>query len=339
MSIYKVLSQEAALRANAAAVQAAQSAVQALINSSRTGRSDSEVSDCSEVVIVTRRLTELALNFPSSPYISVLSDQITSAPSIICSTEELDSLTALEEVFEDAIANIAEALEDIQEQLALTGNTDSAESTTDTTSIDTTKIIDTTKNIDTTTITESCGNCVFPFIFSGGILINKCTRIDGDTQPWCFTSVDGLDEEGSLAMWEYCTDPSCPGLESCGNCIFPFYFGENLIETCTTIDGDTEAWCATSVEGGQMVTWEYCTEPTCPVEGNRREKGNRGEMSVHPENAVGNCCKFFRWIKSKNFKKFFLDCGIPNRAESVKRIVGGLRTEVGEYPWQVHMYI
>ena len=229
MSIYKVLSQAATLLANAAAVQAAQSAVQALISSRRTGRSDSAVSDCSEVIIVARRLTELALNFPSSPNIQVISVQITAAPSVSCSTDELESLTALEETFEDARANIADALEAIQEQLTiLTGNTDSAESSNTVAAL-TTKIIKTTT---TTTInTESCGNCVFPFILDG-VLSDRCTTIDGDPQPWCATSVDG---QGTMKKWEYCTDPSCPGLEV-----------------------------------------------------------NSEKMSVHPENAVGNCCKFLQ---------------------------------------------
>ena len=32
-----------------------------------------------------------------------------------------------------------------------------------------------------------------------------------------------------------------------------------------------------------------------------------------------------------------LDCGIPNRASTGSRVVGGLPTEVAEYPWQVSL--
>ena len=55
----------------------------------------------------------------------------------------------------------------------------------------------------TNTSTGACGNCVFPFTVNGRIS-DRCTTIDGDSQPWCFTSNGGI---------EYCTDPSCPGLQ------------------------------------------------------------------------------------------------------------------------------
>ena len=32
-----------------------------------------------------------------------------------------------------------------------------------------------------------------------------------------------------------------------------------------------------------------------------------------------------------------LDCGIPNRASTGSRVVGGVPTEVAEYPWQVSL--
>ena len=42
-------------------------------------------------------------------------------------------------------------------------------------------------------------------------------------------------------------------------------------------------------------------------------------------------------MKSNKLKVICLDRGIPNKADSSKRIVGGGKTEVGEYPWQVHV--
>ena len=200
--------------------------MQALTSSRRTGRSVSAVSACSEVVILAGRLTELALNFPSSPDIPVISTQINAAHSVplFCSADELESLTSLEEIFVDAVANIVEALEAIQEQLStLTGNTYSPESTT-------TESTDTSSPTTTDTKSVNCSQCVFPFIFFG-IESDRCTTMDEDPDPWCATEVDS---NGEYLDWEYCTDPSCPGLE-----------------------------------------------------------GNSEEMSVHPKNSVGNCCKFF----------------------------------------------
>ena len=44
---------------------------------------------------------------------------------------------------------------------------------------------------------------------------------------------------------------------------------------------------------------------------------------------------FFKETLKNNYQCYFLDCGIPNRANYDKRIVGGIPTEVGEFPWQV----
>ena len=57
--------------------------------------------------------------------------------------------------------------------------------------------------------TGSCGNCVFPFIYQGRES-DRCTRIDGDSTPWCATSVDS---SGNMLTREYCQDSSCPGLQ------------------------------------------------------------------------------------------------------------------------------
>ena len=56
--------------------------------------------------------------------------------------------------------------------------------------------------------TTGCGNCVFPFIFSGRVH-TTCTTIDGDATPWCPKEVD---ENGVFSgTWEYC-EPDCPGV-------------------------------------------------------------------------------------------------------------------------------
>merc|ERR1711915_636504 len=49
-----------------------------------------------------------------------------------------------------------------------------------------------------------------------------------------------------------------------GQCIFPFKFKEHSLNSCTTVDGDDQAWCATTVaKNGSMLTWGYCKGP-CP---------------------------------------------------------------------------
>ena len=45
-----------------------------------------------------------------------------------------------------------------------------------------------------------------------------------------------------------------------GACIFPFVFKGQAINSCTTIDGDSQAWCATEVTmNSTMTSWGYCS--------------------------------------------------------------------------------
>lgn len=55
-----------------------------------------------------------------------------------------------------------------------------------------------------TSTDNSCGNCVFPFIFNGRIH-DSCTTIDGDSTPWCSKSYE------YSGQWEYCIESTCPG--------------------------------------------------------------------------------------------------------------------------------
>merc|ERR1719412_1825009 len=107
---------------------------------------------------------------------------------------------------------------------------------------------------------------------------------------------------------------SSPSSGACGSCVFPFKYGNRQHDTCTTIDGDSP-WCATQVDSdGNMVSYEYCQDASCPG----TSATTTPQMTVSYGNEVGSCY-----------------CGIPNRANMDKRIVGGVPSEVGEYPWQV----
>jgi len=93
-----------------------------------------------------------------------------------------------------------------------------------------------------------------------------------------------------------------------GPCIFPFKYNGHLYQTCTT-DGDTEPWCAITVDDyDEIIDWAHCNS----------ESPEANTMNVHPDNAVNNC-----------------KCGVPNTMQASTRIVGGEETEIGEYPWQV----
>ena len=76
----------------------------------------------------------------------------------------------------------------------------------------------------------------------------------------------------------------------CGNCNFPFIWQGRKSDRCTTVNGQTKPWCPFTWDSvtGDYLAGENCTDPSCPG-----LEGNSEEMSVHPENAVGNCCTFF----------------------------------------------
>jgi len=59
---------------------------------------------------------------------------------------------------------------------------------------------------------ESCGNCVFPFIY-GHRIHSMCTTIDGKSEPWCGT-VENMDRDGWSKRETCSTSTSCPGTSS-----------------------------------------------------------------------------------------------------------------------------
>lgn len=118
-------------------------------------------------------------------------------------------------------------------------------------------------------------------------------------------------------------DPISLTSKECGKCIFPFVYMGVKSDRCTTIDGADVPWCPTELdENGEVLiddngTYSIidCTIPTCPG-----LEFTSKPISVNSLN-VANTIPCY--------------CGVPNRSPAEDRIVGGTKTEVGEYPWQV----
>ena len=99
--------------------------------------------------------------------------------------------------------------------------------------------------------------CEFDYLFlNDGIYSSKhCGHID---QPWNyisnsnnlivrFKSNDNGKYGGFIAIWSTTTDPPTypsPTSAGCGNCNFPFVFGDAMFDTCISIaDVDNQPWC------------------------------------------------------------------------------------------------
>ena len=82
-----------------------------------------------------------------------------------------------------------------------------------------------------------------------------------------------------------------PSSGSCGNCVFPFIYGNRQHDSCTTIDGH-RPWCSTQVDSSGVHVegnYEDCVDPSCP--GTSYETTQ--QMTVAPGNEAGSCCKYF----------------------------------------------
>ena len=107
-----------------------------------------------------------------------------------------------------------------------------------------------------------------------------------------FQSNEILTKKGFLAVWKTLEEP--PVID-CGNCVFPFVFRFRLFDTCTSIDGD-QPWCLPGPpvdEGTHMFSEDskiYCSinDPLCLGVSTETTP----QMSPHPNNAQGNCCKY-----------------------------------------------
>ena len=132
-----------------------------------------------------------------------------------------------------------------------------------------------------------------------------CGRID---QPWTiisnanilnvrFRSDSSVTDNGFLAIWSATNEPpTFSSSTGCDNCVFPFVYDGRIFDTCTTFDGD-QPWCQSDQptgpfdEGTHVIAIKsYCsaTDSSCP---------STPQMSTHPNNQPGNCCKFSKIIQ------------------------------------------
>jgi len=144
--------------------------------------------------------------------------------------------------------------------------------------------------------------CVFPFNFNG-VSHSNCTTVD-DTKAWCSTQTDANNDHVSgVGAWGYCDD-NCSGsgpTKVCSATSGPGA-GSPCVAGCSTIDGDSVAWCFTET------SWGYC-DATCPVQGTVAPTTTE---APHQESC---------------------QCGVKGNSHT--RIVGGHEAEKHEYPWQV----
>ena len=78
-------------------------------------------ASCSEVVTIATTLTNLAISFPTSSKVPVLSLQITSSSaSLTCTDAQKTSLKGLNSKFQTALTEITKALTEALKELALT---------------------------------------------------------------------------------------------------------------------------------------------------------------------------------------------------------------------------
>ena len=128
--------------------------------------------------------------------------------------------------------------------------------------------------------------------------ITKTWSIISDTNMMMlrFTSSQIITRKGFIAVWKAIEQEEI--VKDCGNCVFPFEFGFRFYDTCTTIQGGDQPWC---LEGPPVDegTHNYLflpdirincnvSDPLCPGV----SKETTPQMSSHPDNMPGNCCRF-----------------------------------------------
>ncbi|KAI8499649.1 hypothetical protein Bbelb_227000, partial [Branchiostoma belcheri] len=101
--------------------------------------------------------------------------------------------------------------------------------------------------------------CSFPFMY-GGVLYTGCTKVDS-VVPWC--AWDRHYQEGRYSICKEVTEVSMADGKDENDCVFPFTYGGEEYDSCTTEDSEVP-WCAWDKEY-QFGRWSYCEDPVQPT--------------------------------------------------------------------------
>ena len=139
--------------------------------------------------------------------------------------------------------------------------------------------------------------------------IDHSSRHCGHTQrPWSiitsenivFLRFNAFDNEtfaGFEAVWTPTTAPPSFNFDigyGCENCNFPFMYEDRRYQSCGSLDEDDQAYCTNGIippsEDGTHISLAAPTKIPCY---DRDSSCHRTpQMSTHPDNLHGNCCKF-----------------------------------------------
>ena len=102
---------------------------------------------------------------------------------------------------------------------------------------------------------------------------------------------------GFQALWAPTTAPPSYNFHfgsGCENCFFPFLFEGRRYQSCASLNGDEQAFCTNGIippsDDGTHISLAPLTKFLCYDADSSCHR--TPQMSAHPDNQQGNCCKF-----------------------------------------------